>query len=150
MDTWSLICHRFDAKIPRGKFVKMTKILKGKSTWKLWHQFDVEISTWIWLSKSTKYRWVLHMDFLMLFRRRIDVISVLSVSIVLFPSIFCSGNLFLAFLVQCCINVISTILTLSLILELLELYPLGIFATTQINKSKAYFHLLQNDTNQSF
>ena len=65
-----------------------------KSRWKLWHQFDVEISTWIWLSKSTKYRWVLHMDFLMLFRSRIDVISVPAVSIVLFPSIFCSGNLF--------------------------------------------------------
>ena len=31
--------------------------------WKLWHRFDVEISTWIPLSKSTKYWWDLHVDF---------------------------------------------------------------------------------------
>ena len=35
MDTSSSIRHRFDVKIPRGKFVKMTSILKGESTWKL-------------------------------------------------------------------------------------------------------------------
>ena len=94
MDTSSLIRHRFDVEIPRGKFVEITSILKGESTWKLWHRFDVEISTWIRLSKSKKYGWVFHVDFSTLFRRRIDVTSVLAVSIVLFPYIFCSGNLF--------------------------------------------------------
>ena len=37
---------------------------------------------------------VLHVDFSMSFRRQIDVISVLSVSILSFSNIFCSGNLF--------------------------------------------------------
>ena len=73
MDTSSSIRHRFDVEIPRGKFVEITSILKGESMWKLWHRFDVDISTWIWLSKSTKYWWVLHVDFSMLFRRQIDV-----------------------------------------------------------------------------
>ena len=58
------ILRRFDVEIPRGKFAEITSILKGESTWKLWHQFDVDISTWIRLSKSTKYRWVLHAHFL--------------------------------------------------------------------------------------
>ena len=93
MDTSSSIHHRFDVEIPRGKFVEITSILKGESTWKLWHRFDVEISTSIRLSKSTKYRCVFHVDFSTLFRRRIDVTSVLAVSIVLFPNISCSGNL---------------------------------------------------------
>ena len=35
MDTTSSIRHRFDVEIPRGKFVEITSILKGKSTWKL-------------------------------------------------------------------------------------------------------------------
>ena len=56
MDTSSSIRHRFDVEISRGKFVEITSILKGESTWKLWHRFDVEISTWIQLSKSTKYQ----------------------------------------------------------------------------------------------
>ena len=81
MDSSSSIRHRFDVEIPRGKFVEITSILKGESTWKLWHRFDVDISTWIRLSKSTKYRWVLHVDFSMSFRRQIDVTSVLAVSI---------------------------------------------------------------------
>ena len=37
MDKSSSIRHRFDVEIPRGKFVKMISILKGKSTWKLGH-----------------------------------------------------------------------------------------------------------------
>ena len=94
MDTSSSIRHRFDVEIPRRKFVEITSILKGESTWKLWHWFDVDISTWIRLSKSTKYRWVLHVDFSMSFRRQIDVTSVLAVSILSFSNIFCSGNLF--------------------------------------------------------
>ena len=59
----------------------------------------MEISTWIRLSKSTKYRWVLHVDFSMSFRRQIEVTSVLAVSIVSLSNIFCSGNLFEAVLV---------------------------------------------------
>ena len=53
MDTSSSIRHRFDVEIPHGKFVEITSILKGESTWKLWHRFDMDISTWIRLSKST-------------------------------------------------------------------------------------------------
>ena len=84
MDTPLLIRHQSDVKIPRGKFVKISSILKSKSTWKLWHWFDVEISKWIRLSKSTKYWWVLHVNFSMSFRRWIDVTSVLAVSILSF------------------------------------------------------------------
>ena len=40
--TSSSIRHRFDVEIPRGKFVEITSILKGESTWKLWHRFDVD------------------------------------------------------------------------------------------------------------
>ena len=94
MDTSSSIRYRFDVEISRGTFVEITSILKGESTWKLWHRFDVDISMWIRLSKSTKYRWVLHVDFSMSFRRPIDVTSVLAVSILSFSNIFCSGNLF--------------------------------------------------------
>ena len=94
MDTSLLIRHRFDVEIPRGKFVEITLILKGESTWKLWHRFNVDISTWNQLSKSTKYRWVLHVNFSMLFRRQINVTSVLAVSILSFSNIFRSGNLF--------------------------------------------------------
>ena len=75
MDTDSSIRHLFNVEIPRGKFVQISSILKRESTWKLWHRFDVEISTWIRLSKSTKYRWVLQVDFSMSFQ-------------------LCSGNLF--------------------------------------------------------
>ena len=42
MDTSSLIIHRFDVEIARGKFEEIRSILKGESTWKLWHQFDVD------------------------------------------------------------------------------------------------------------
>ena len=88
MDTSLLIRHRFDVEIPHGKIVEITLILKGESTWRLWHRFDVDISTWNRLSKMTKYRWVLHMDFSMLFRRQINLTSVLAVSILSFSNIF--------------------------------------------------------------
>ena len=94
VETSWLIRHRLDVEIPLGKFAEITSVLKGESTWKLWHRFDVENSTWIRLSKSTKYWWVFHVDFSMLFRRRIDVTSVLAVFIASFPNIFYSGNLF--------------------------------------------------------
>ena len=74
MDKSSSIRHRFDFETPRGKFVEISLILKGESTRKSLHRFDVEISTWIRLSKSKKYRWVFHVDFFMLFRCRIDVL----------------------------------------------------------------------------
>ena len=93
MDTSSSIRHRLDVEIPREKFPEITSALKGESTWKLWHRFNAHISTWIRLSKSTKYRWVLHMDFSMSFRRQIDVTSVLVVYVLSFSNIFCSGNL---------------------------------------------------------
>ena len=35
VDASSSIRHRFDVKIPHGKFVEITSILKGESTWKL-------------------------------------------------------------------------------------------------------------------
>ena len=92
MDTSSSIRHRLDIEIPRGKFVEIAMILKGESTLKLWHQFNVDISTWIRLSKSTKYWWVLHVDFSMSFRRQIDVTSVLALSILSFANISALGT----------------------------------------------------------
>ena len=56
MGTSLSIGHRFGVEIPRGKFVEISLILKNESKWRLWHQLDVEISTWIRLSKSTKYQ----------------------------------------------------------------------------------------------
>ena len=94
MGTSSSIRHRFDVEISRGKFVEISLILKDESTWKLWHWFYVEISTWIRLSKSTKYRLVFPVDFLMSFRCRIDVTASLDVSFLSFSNVFCSGNLF--------------------------------------------------------
>ena len=35
IDTSLLICHQFEVEILRGKFVEITSILKGESTWKL-------------------------------------------------------------------------------------------------------------------
>ena len=35
MDTSLSISHRFDIEIPHGKFVEISSVLKGKSTWKL-------------------------------------------------------------------------------------------------------------------
>ena len=74
--------HRFDVEVSHWKFVEITSILKGESTWKSWYRLDVKISTWIRLSKSTKYRW----DFSMSFRRWIDVTFILAVSIISFPN----------------------------------------------------------------
>ena len=77
MDTSSSIRHRFDVEIRHGKFVKISSILKSNYMWKLWHQFNVMISTWFWLLKSTKYRLVLHVDFSMSFRHQTDETAVL-------------------------------------------------------------------------
>ena len=89
VDSPSIRCRNSTWKL-RGNYINFER----ESTSKLWHRFDVDISTWIRLSKSTKYRWVLHVDFSMSFRRQIDVTSVLAVSILSFSNIFCSGNLF--------------------------------------------------------
>ena len=142
MDTSSSIRQRFDVEISHGKFVEMTSI---ESTWKLWHRFDVEISTWIRLSKSTKYRWVLHVDFLTLFLRRIEVTSVLAVFIVLFRNIFCSGTYSILFWYSAetmwfqqywrnhwCWNYWS--------------YMLSVM--TLLNRSKDNLYLLQNNTDK--
>ena len=80
MDTSSSIRHRFNGETPRGKFVEISSILKGESMWKLWHRFEVEISTWIRFSKPTKYQWVFRVNFSMLFRSRIEVTTLLAVS----------------------------------------------------------------------
>ena len=76
VDSPSIRCRNSTWKL-RGNYINFER----ESTSKLWHRFDVDISTWIRLSKSTKYRWVLHVDFSMSFRRQIDVTSVLAVSI---------------------------------------------------------------------
>ena len=55
---------------------------------------DVDISTWIRLSKSTKCRWGHYVEISMPLRCQIDVTSVLAVSILSFSNICCSGNLF--------------------------------------------------------
>ena len=77
-------CHRFDVEIPRGMFAEIT--------WKLWNRFDVDISTWNRLSKSIKYRWALHVEYSVSFRRQIDVTSVFVVSILTFSNIFFRCN----------------------------------------------------------
>ena len=89
VDSPSIRCRNSTWKL-RGNYINFER----ESTSKLWHRFDVDISTWIRLSKSTKYRWVLYVDFSMSFRGQIDVTSVLAVSILSFSNIFCSGNLF--------------------------------------------------------
>ena len=92
MDTSSSIRHRFEVEIPRGKFVEITSFLKDESTRKLWHRFDVDISKWIRLSKSTKYGWLLHVDFSMLFQRQINATSVLAISILSFSKYSAQGT----------------------------------------------------------
>ena len=41
VDISSSIRYRFDVEIICGKFIEISSSLKGKSTWKLWHWFDV-------------------------------------------------------------------------------------------------------------
>ena len=41
MDTSLSIRHQFDVELPRGKFVKISSILKGESTW----NYDI-YATW--------------------------------------------------------------------------------------------------------
>ena len=94
MDRSSSIRYWFDVEIPWGKFVKISSILNCESAWKLWHRFEVKISMWIWLSKLTKYWWFLHLDFSMSLWHQIDVTTVFAVSILSFPNIFFSWNLF--------------------------------------------------------
>ena len=91
MDTSLSIRHRFGDEIPHGKFVEISSILKGESeimTSIRRGNFDVD-STFkidkIWISFP--------LVFSMLFWRRIDVTSVLTVSILSFSNIFCSGSL---------------------------------------------------------
>ena len=135
MDTSSSIRHRFYVEIPRGKFVEISSILKGESTWKLWHRFDVEISTSIRLSKSTKYRWVFHVDFSMPFRCRIYVTALLAVSFLSFSNFSNLGTYSkltwysaesMQFQRYYVITNIGTIVTISF----------GNFATTQIIRNK--------------
>ena len=111
-DQFGNLPHHFvwTIRVPSGHIlVDSPSIRRRNSTWKVRRndinfegRIHMEIMTSIRrgnfdvdsIFKSTKYRWVFHVDFSALFRRRIDVTSVLAVSIVLFPNIFCSGNLF--------------------------------------------------------
>ena len=72
IDTYLSIRHEFDVENPPGKLIKISSILESKFSWKLWHRFAVEVSTEIWLSKSTKYWLVLQMEFSLSLRRRIN------------------------------------------------------------------------------
>ena len=54
MDTSLSILHRFDVEISCGKFVEITS--KRHIYVEIMNRFDVEISTWIRLSKLTKYQ----------------------------------------------------------------------------------------------
>ena len=94
METSLSIFQQFGVEIPRGKFVDIASILKGKSTWKVGHPFNVEILMWIWLSKLTEYLCVFHVNISTPFRRQTEVTFVLAVSILLFLNILCFGNLF--------------------------------------------------------
>ena len=80
------------------------------------------------------------------FRLQIDVTFVFAVSILSFPNIFCSGNLFrIANAGRCNFNNIDVISDI----ETIGTVSFGNFTTTQIimNKDDCY---LQNNTNQSF
>ena len=149
MDTFSSIRHRFDVEIPRGEFVEIRSILKGESTWKWWHRFDVDISTWIRLSKSTKYRWVLHVDFSMSFRRQIDVTSALCFHSIIFwhfllwePILNYSGIM----LSRCNFNDIDVITDFGIIGTIF----FGNISTMQINTNNDKFYFLQNNTNRNY
>ena len=74
MGTSSSIRHRFDGEIPRGKFVKITSILKGESTWKLWHLLELWhlLHLKIMTSDST---WIFRRGFDFQNRRNIDKFS---------------------------------------------------------------------------
>ena len=89
VDSPSIRCRNSTWKL-RGNYINFER----ESTSKLWHRFDVDISTWIRLSKSTKYRWVLYVDFSMSFQRQIDVTSVLAVSILSFSALGTYSKLF--------------------------------------------------------
>ena len=121
MDTSSSICHRFDVDIPRGK---LHRFLKGESTWKLWHRFDVEISAWIRLSRSAKYRWALHLGFSMAF--------------LVWEPILSSSGIVMSHCNFSDIDVITDFGTISS----------GNFAIMQINRNNDKFYFLQNNTNR--
>ena len=121
MDTSSSICHRFDVDIPRGK---LHRLLKGESTWKLWHRFDVEISAWIRLSRSAKYRWALHLGFSMAF--------------LVWEPILSSSGIVMSHCNFSDIDVITDFGTISS----------GNFAIMQINRNNDKFYFLQNNTNR--
>ena len=71
-DSPSIRCRNSTWKV-RGNSIDFERQIHVE----LWHRFHAEISTWVRLSKLKKYQWVLHVDFYMPFRRRIDVTSEL-------------------------------------------------------------------------
>ena len=144
MDTYSSIRHRFDVEIPLGKLVEITSILKGESTWKLWHRFDVDLTFKIdEISMSS-----LHGFFFVIstlnrcnFRTRCFH-SIISKHFLLRESILSYSGIVLSW---CNFNNIDVITDTGAIRTIF----FGKFATTQIKK-KDNFYFLQNSTNKDY
>ena len=120
--------------------------MKGKSKRKLWHRLDVEISTWIWLSKSTKYRSVFHVDFSALNRHNWCACcfqSLVSSHFLNWDPILSKFGVVLS---RCNFKDIDVVTDTGTIRTIF----LGNFATTQINMNKDHFYLLQNNTNKDY
>ena len=115
----------FDGYIPHSKmiyyfgrlypnehiFVDLPWIWRRNSTWKVrgnYIDFERRMDKEIMTSIRRGY---FDVDFSMLFRRQIDITSVLTVSILSFCNIFWSGNLFWTILIKCWVAAISMILT---------------------------------------
>ena len=152
MDTSSSICPWFVVKIPQGMFVfvEIIAILKGESTWKLWHRFNVEISKWFQLSKSTKYRMSSPHEFFYFvstwnwcnFSTRCFH-SIISEYFLLWEPVPCCSDIELSPCTFSDINVITDIGTI-------VATSFQNFAATQINRNKDNFYFLQSNTNKYY
>ena len=146
MDTSSSIHHRFDVEIPRGKFFKISSILKGEFTWKLRPRFYMDISTRIQLSKLAKYRWVLHVDCSRSWRQ-IDVYSLFPFyHFLTFSALGTYSKLSWYRAARFNFNDIDVITDIGTI----GTVSFGNFATTQIIMNKDNSYLLQINTNKDY
>ena len=93
MDTSLLIRHWFDAEILRGNFVDISSILKGESTWKLWHRFEAENFNVDSTFKIDEISMIFPRGFFFVVSTSNRHNTAYVVSILLFPNIFCSGNI---------------------------------------------------------
>ena len=124
--------------------------LKGESTWKLWHRFNVQISKWFRLSKSTKYRMSSPHEFFYFvstwnwcnFSTRCFH-SIISEHFQLWEPIPCYSDIELSPCNFSDINVITDIGTI-------VATSFRNFAATQINRNKDNFYFLQNKTNKYY